>query len=88
MKKELSVQFANRVASALALNLKASDFYITYCHEMRAVAITTAPKPFCSACEQYHTPLKIDRSTAKRLANKEIPREVEEFVARESGVVL
>jgi hypothetical protein len=78
--RQLSIEFANRVAKTLADNLRTSEFYLTYCHAVRAVHIGIRSGLSCSMCNGSHPWLKITREDAKLLASREIPLKVRMFI--------
>lgn len=81
--QRLSQKFANACAWVLSQYLTTSTFYFTYCHAGRAGHIGIHSGLACAQCNSRHEWLPLDRQTVKRLANGEIPQEVEKFIDRQ-----
>ena len=72
----LSEKFKATCIDRLAMNLRASEFYLTVCPHMGLVYVSAGAQLKCGLCHEHHPSLKITRDELKMLANGELPENV------------
>jgi len=79
-KREISPELATQAQYMLAMYLKSSSFWFTFCPDNRAAHIGLNPGLRCGLCDNYHPWIELTRDEVKLLANKQMFDKMARFI--------
>ena len=80
MARKLSEKFMQHCIKVLAMNLRATDFYLTVCPHMNMVYLSPGVQLHCGLCQETHPHLTVTRDDVKSMANGNTPEYVLTYV--------
>jgi hypothetical protein len=80
MSRALSQKFKEHCVKVLAMNLRATDYYLTVCPHMHMVYLSPGAQLRCGLCHEAHPHLKVTRDEVKSMADGNVPDHVLTYV--------